>query len=88
MPNGEASVMGGQVIIEKIDREDAGEYQCWDMRDNITNTHKYVNVLCEYIIPVTEISFLPYFDNFELCCFCITLLMQQNPAERSLSWLW
>ena len=47
MPNGEMSVMGGQVIIEKIGREDGGEYQCWNMMDNTTNTHKYVNVLCK-----------------------------------------
>ena len=48
MPNGERSVLGGQVIIERIGREDGGEYQCWDLVTNKTNTHKYVNVLCEY----------------------------------------
>ena len=48
MPNGERSVMGGQVIIERIGREDGGEYQCWDLVSNKTNTHKYVNVLCKY----------------------------------------
>ena len=48
MPNGERSVLGGQVIIERIGREDGGEYQCWDLVTNKTNTHKYVNVLCKY----------------------------------------
>ena len=47
MPNGEIAVMGGQVIIEKIGREDGGEYECWNMLDNTTTTHKYVNVLCK-----------------------------------------
>ena len=47
MPNGEIEVMGGQVIIEKIGREDGGEYECWNMLDNTTTTHKYVNVLCK-----------------------------------------
>ena len=48
MPNGERQVVGGQVIIERVGREDGGEYQCWDLRDNTTNISKYVNVLCEY----------------------------------------
>ena len=55
MPNGQRSVLGGQVIIEKIDREDAGEYQCWDTLDNSTQQHKYVNVLCKLTIkPVSK----------------------------------
>ena len=48
MPNGERQVVGGQVIIERVGREDGGEYQCWNLRDNNTNISKFVNVLCEY----------------------------------------
>ena len=48
MPNGEREVVGGQVIIERVGREDGGEYQCWDLRDNSTNISKHVNVLCKY----------------------------------------
>ena len=48
MPNGQSRVLGGQVIIEKIGREDGGEYQCWDMMDNTTTQHKQVNILCKY----------------------------------------
>ena len=48
MPNGQSRVLGGQVIIEKIGREDGGEYQCWDMMDNTTTQHKHVNILCKY----------------------------------------
>ena len=57
MPNGERSVLGGQVIIERIGREDGGEYQCWDLVSNKTNTHKYVNVLCEY---QSKTEIIPY----------------------------
>ena len=49
MPNGERLVLGGQVIIEKIGREDGGEYQCWDVTDNTTITTKHVNVLCKLL---------------------------------------
>ena len=70
MPNGERSVLGGQVIIERIGREDGGEYQCWDLVTNKTNTHKYVNVLCKYDSKLTlriqlEFPDMKYFCNFD-----------------------
>lgn len=44
MPNGQAMVAGGQVIIERVGREDGGEYQC---RRGQHTRHKLVNVLCK-----------------------------------------
>ena len=56
MPNGERRVVGGQVIIERIGREDGGEYQCWDLLTNTTNIHKYVEVLCKYLYNPTFLA--------------------------------
>ena len=53
MPNGEVSVLGGQVIIERLGREDGGEYECWDLAGNSTHTSKHVTVLREYIALVS-----------------------------------
>jgi len=45
MPNGQPYIIGGQVIIERVGRNDGGEYQCWD---NSSGLHifrsKIVNV--------------------------------------------
>ena len=50
MPNGQPYILGGQVIIERVGREDGGEYQCWD-NSSTTTTHNYrgkvVNVQCK-----------------------------------------
>ena len=51
MPNGQPYVLGGQVIIEKVGRDDGGEYQCWDKNtDNNTHQAKTVNVQCKYLV--------------------------------------
>ena len=55
MPNGQPYILGGQVIIERVGREDGGEYQCWDNNTTTTTTttttHNYrgkvVNVQCK-----------------------------------------
>ena len=43
MPNGQPYIAGGQVIIERVGREDGGEYQCWDTTHNYRG--KVVNVV-------------------------------------------
>ena len=48
MPNGQDYIGGGQVILEKVGREDSGEYQCVDT----SAEEKFfkdilVNVLCK-----------------------------------------
>jgi len=81
MPNGERSVMGGQVIIEKIGRDDAGEYECWDLMKNSTNTHKYVNVLYRPQISVDKL-YLSHQNTLTLELVCSA---QSNPVS-TLTW--
>jgi len=81
MPNGEIAVMGGQVIIEKIGREDGGEYECWNMLDNTTTTHKYVNVLYGPSISMDKLYMTHHRQlTLELVCSA-----QANPPA-SLQW--
>ena len=50
MPNGNAEVRGSQVIVERVQRGDEGEYQCWrGDRSGVYKT-KQVNVICEYVV--------------------------------------
>jgi hypothetical protein len=48
MPNGNAEVRGSQVILERVQRGDAGEYQCWRGDKSGAYKTKHVNVICEY----------------------------------------
>jgi len=81
MPNGERSVLGGQVIIERIGREDGGEYQCWDLVTNRTNTHKYVNVLYAPRVTVDKL-YLSHHSQLTLELVCSA---QANPTA-SITW--
>ena len=48
-PNGEPSIPGGQVIIERVGRGDGGEYQGLVNRTDCTTiSTKMVDVQCKY----------------------------------------
>ena len=63
MPNGQPYIIGGQVIIERVGRNDGGEYQCWD---NSLGLHifrsKIVNVQCKcrYLFQLTGSQILVF----------------------------
>ena len=47
MPNGSPYILGGQVIIERVTRFQAGEYECVDNTTDGSTATKVVNVLCK-----------------------------------------
>lgn len=55
MPIGATMVQGGQVIIERAAREDAGTYECWDTKGEAGSKTKQVRVLFPPRVSVTKV---------------------------------
>jgi len=55
MPIGATMVNGGQVIVERAGREDAGTYECWDTKGEAMSKTKQVRVLFPPRVSVTKV---------------------------------
>jgi len=55
MPIGATMVNGGQVIVERVGREDAGTYECWDTKGEALSRTKEVRVLFPPRVSVTKV---------------------------------
>jgi len=55
MPIGASMVNGGQVIVERASRDDAGMYECWDTSGEAASKTKQVRVLFPPKVSVTKV---------------------------------